>query len=148
MQEFLSAGFHPYHQHVNPFQIVAINLTTAEARNMTTGAWESTWYQVGDWHDTFMHATGFAQATLRWQVDQFAGHMVMHCHMFPHEDKGMMAQYDIQGVEGTTWDGAVNVDPKCIAPKGNSEHNGGGDCVTCDLSALRIVLCHVIRMNV
>ena len=32
----------------------------------------------------------------------------------------MMAQYDLQGKEGTTWDGAGDVDPTCIAPDGKT----------------------------
>ena len=54
---------------------------------------------------------------MRFQADQFKGHMVQYCHLLFHEDQGMMAQYDVHGKEGAIWDGAREVDPTCVLPK-------------------------------
>ena len=54
---------------------------------------------------------------MRFQADQFTGHMVQHCHLLFHEDQGMMAQYDVHGKEGAIWDGAREVDPTYVLPK-------------------------------
>lgn len=56
---------HPFHLHVNPFQITAI---TAD---------DSTYFQSGDWHDTLLDGAG--DATLRFYTDTFVGHAVLHC---------------------------------------------------------------------
>jgi len=125
--------FHPYHQHVNPFQIIEINSYNTQQEN--GGVIQSAvadWYKVGDWHDTLQFpAAGFGPkfvVTMRFQADQFTGHMVQHCHLLFHEDQGMMAQYDVTGNEGVIWDGARKVDPTCVLPesarKGKSNKAG------------------------
>jgi len=117
--------FHPYHQHINPFQIQEV-LNPIPGFDLDTYTAEAVkiWYQVGDWQDTLQYPSfslsdGRTRATfakIRFQVDQFTGHMLQHCHLLFHEDQGMMAQYDMRGDEGTTWDGARDIDRTCIKP--------------------------------
>jgi len=117
--------FHPYHQHINPFQIQEVFNDAAPDLDPDTYTAEAVkiWYQVGDWQDTLQYPSltsdGRTRATfakIRFQVDQFTGHMLQHCHLLFHEDQGMMAQYDMRGDEGTTWDGARDIDRTCIKP--------------------------------
>ena len=75
---------------------------------------------MGDWHDTLqvplssLRGNTTARPRMRFQADQFTGHMVQHCHLLFHEDQGMMAQYNVTGVEGAVWPGAELIDPQCI----------------------------------
>ena len=84
---------HPFHIHVNPFQVVEIydpNLNT-------------TYKPAGNyiWQDviaipaaTFDAATGKVRekgrVTIRHRFVDFVGSYVLHCHMLAHEDRGMM----------------------------------------------------------
>jgi len=97
---------HPYHQHVNPFQIMVMDEDTESVK---------TWYQVGDWQDV-LQTINATTAKVRFQAATFNGPMVMHCHILFHEDLGMMTQFNLSGVPGTTWLGAEKVDPKCVPP--------------------------------
>eukprot|EP00287_Rhodomonas_sp_CCMP768_P005127 CAMPEP_0196740098 /NCGR_PEP_ID=MMETSP1091-20130531/29045_1 /TAXON_ID=302021 /ORGANISM="Rhodomonas sp., Strain CCMP768" /LENGTH=490 /DNA_ID=CAMNT_0042085031 /DNA_START=156 /DNA_END=1628 /DNA_ORIENTATION=+ len=63
---------HPYHQHVNPFQLISRFA-------------ETEYYRPGDWHDTY---TGFA--LVRHTAADFEGKIMVHCHRLLHEDEGMM----------------------------------------------------------
>eukprot|EP00581_Thalassiosira_minuscula_P005376 CAMPEP_0183743984 /NCGR_PEP_ID=MMETSP0737-20130205/65499_1 /TAXON_ID=385413 /ORGANISM="Thalassiosira miniscula, Strain CCMP1093" /LENGTH=703 /DNA_ID=CAMNT_0025979619 /DNA_START=265 /DNA_END=2376 /DNA_ORIENTATION=+ len=130
--ELLGVPFHPYHQHVNSFQITEIN-----TRNLDVVIQDivANWYKVGDWQDTLQVPAalsqtgippgyfnpgftpppqGFFAVKIRFQADQFTGHMVQHCHLLFHEDQGMMAQYRVTGEDGDVWDGARKVDPMCV----------------------------------
>jgi FtsP/CotA-like multicopper oxidase with cupredoxin domain len=117
------AAFHPYHQHVNPFQIHEIQ----SYNESQIEDYVSTWYQVGDWHDTlqFPHPSGglnfrfFTNVTVRYQADQFTGKMLQHCQMLQHDDKGMAAVYGVYGEEGTYWEEARRINPTCIEPTSN-----------------------------
>lgn len=79
------------------------------------------WYQEGDFHDTFQYPTIGSTAKIRFAVNSFSGHMVMHCHILTHEDRGMMAQYNLLGEEGTLWQGARDIDPFCILPHSSDD---------------------------
>jgi FtsP/CotA-like multicopper oxidase with cupredoxin domain len=70
---------HPFHIHVNPFQVIAINgvrLSTPE------------------WRDTVQVPKGTAQnpgtVTIRTRFRDFAGVFPLHCHILVHQDMGMM----------------------------------------------------------
>mmetsp|Transcript_66536 Transcript_66536/g.192101 ORF Transcript_66536/g.192101 Transcript_66536/m.192101 type:complete len:628 (-) Transcript_66536:281-2164(-) len=92
------AKFHPFHIHVNPFQITTIN--------------NDGYYMPGDWHDTFL-PTGTDVATVRMNIDAFTGKMIAHCHILEHEDNGMMAWFNIIGEDGSTYKKAKTLDPTC-----------------------------------
>ncbi len=73
---------HPFHIHVNPFQVVELN-----------GA------PTGDdsWWDTFaLPPLGSAKIRIYFRPD-VTGLTVYHCHILPHEDNGMMANLLIYG---------------------------------------------------
>jgi len=90
--------YHPLHVHVNPFQITSI--------------WNDPYYLTGDWQDTFM-PTGIGFATVRMNLDRFAGTMIAHCHLLEHEDNGMMGWFNVEGEEGTTSAAAKQLDDGC-----------------------------------
>jgi len=144
--ELQQARSHPYHQHVNPYQIVDIrgnaldengdqDFTYPGDPNNNPLEEESVriWYQKGDWHDTLQMPTTQTSASfrIRFQTDQFAGHMIQHCHILFHEDKGMMSQYEIFGAEGTVWPKAREMNPQCLlsgqgfGSKGGKGKKGG-----------------------
>jgi len=68
-------GNHPYHIHVNPFEI-----------------------QVEDgpniWKDTVLVPEG-GSVTIRTRYRRFTGTFVMHCHILEHEDHGMMQAMEV-----------------------------------------------------
>ena len=77
-----STGPHPFHIHVNPFQIVDSSDPIYRARR-------------GDWLDTAGipplredGAPGYL--TIRAHFKRFIGRYVLHCHFLGHEDRGMM----------------------------------------------------------
>jgi len=89
---------HPLHLHTIPYQITS--LVTMDP-----------YFEVGDWHDTLMHAAG--QVVVRLHTDTYTGRYIIHCHILTHEDYGMMSYFDVSGKDGTIWTGAEKVDPTC-----------------------------------
>lgn len=75
-----TASPHPIHIHVNPFQVTEINgLPLAEKV----------------WLDTVpVPAAGTVR--FRTRFTDFTGRYVMHCHILPHEDTGMMLNISIE----------------------------------------------------
>lgn len=106
----VTASKHPYHQHVNPFQIMSMSGYQNDA---TPPAFRN-WYQIGDWQDVLQTVDSVPTATVRFAANTFPGPMVMHCHILFHEDRGMITTYNLTG-KVTTWPGAKrDVDPSCI----------------------------------
>jgi FtsP/CotA-like multicopper oxidase with cupredoxin domain len=75
---------HPFHIHVNPFQVIAINGQPIEPY----------------WADTVAlppdgNAVQPTSVTFRTRFRDYAGPTVMHCHMLAHEDMGMMQRVEI-----------------------------------------------------
>jgi len=68
---------HPFHIHVNPFQI--IEYTDAQKHVTPMNSWRDTLYIKQD--ETYKIRTWFRD---------FAGNSVFHCHILDHEDQGMM----------------------------------------------------------
>ena len=79
------AGNHPYHQHVNPFQVVLL---------MGAGLDEYLGIRVGEYRDT-IPLTPTSQYRIRFIPDRFDGRALVHCHMVPHIDLGMAAVVSI-----------------------------------------------------
>ncbi|BCI92816.1 hypothetical protein NIIDMKKI_80220 [Mycobacterium kansasii] len=73
---------HPIHIHVNPFQVVDIH-------GIPPG--DTSWQTEPDvWWDTF-RLPPFGRYTLRMYFrPDVTGMTVYHCHILPHEDRGMM----------------------------------------------------------
>lgn len=67
---------HPFHIHVNPFQVVAIN---GQPTN------DDTWWDV-----IALPSKGELTIRIFFRPD-VSGKTVYHCHILPHEDNGMMA---------------------------------------------------------
>jgi len=75
---------HPFHIHINPFQVIRINGQPVEPF----------------WVDTIALPPGGSpgeptSVTFRTRFREFAGAFVMHCHMLAHEDLGMMQRVEI-----------------------------------------------------
>lgn len=71
---------HPLHIHVNPFQVIDVNGVPDPRK---------------PWLDTVAVP---AAGTLRFRTrfTDFSGRYVMHCHILPHEDTGMMININIE----------------------------------------------------
>jgi FtsP/CotA-like multicopper oxidase with cupredoxin domain len=75
---------HPFHIHINPFQVVRINDQPVEPF----------------WADTIALPPGGSptnptSVTFRTRFRDYAGTFVMHCHMLAHEDMGMMQVVEV-----------------------------------------------------
>jgi FtsP/CotA-like multicopper oxidase with cupredoxin domain/peroxiredoxin len=71
---------HPFHIHVNPFQVLC-------SRNIATGA--VTNYK-NLWRDTQFLEPGFEYKIRTYFKPDCVGDTVLHCHILDHEDQGMM----------------------------------------------------------
>ena len=74
-----SDNWHPFHIHVNPFQVVAVNGRAVAPRS----------YQ-----DT-VPVPPLGEVVLRTQFLDFTGRFVFHCHILQHEDGGMMSVVEV-----------------------------------------------------
>lgn len=80
---------HPFHIHVNPFQVVSIRdpnnvemTTLDDPQNQFYGL-------AGVWKDTLLISAGY-EVTMRTRYERYIGEFVLHCHILDHEDQGMM----------------------------------------------------------
>jgi len=78
-QFYVDFAFHPFHHHINPYQIQDI---------LSFGFMA----QKGEWRDVVSNAEPFF---VRTRTRDFTGKVIMHCHFLPHEDRGLMGYYDI-----------------------------------------------------
>ena len=69
-----TANPHPFHIHVNEYQVVAVNGKPVPVRH---------------YEDT-TPVPAFGEITIRTRFLDFPGRWVYHCHILLHEDKGMM----------------------------------------------------------
>jgi len=114
---------HPYHIHVNPFQVVKIldpNGKDVSAPGAVDDAGGSPDPQYpglkGVWKDTLWvkslvfspdnpYPKGVYTIVIRTRYERFIGEYVLHCHILDHEDQGMMQNVRIDipdGQGGTT----------------------------------------------
>jgi FtsP/CotA-like multicopper oxidase with cupredoxin domain len=70
-------GFHPFHIHVNPFEVDREE-PAATGAMVIRSVWKDTWAAVP------------TKKILRTRYTEFIGTFVMHCHILTHEDQGMM----------------------------------------------------------
>ena len=68
---------HPFHIHVNSFQVISINGKPVEP---------------GTFQDTIWVAEK-STVVIRMRFKQWLGKSVFHCHILPHEDTGMMQNF-------------------------------------------------------
>ncbi|HEX3149951.1 MAG TPA: redoxin domain-containing protein [Gemmataceae bacterium] len=81
---------HPFHIHVNPFEVTSIMAPSADDPNklveqLTNGS---------VWRDT-VKIPGNGYVKMRTRYTDFIGTFVQHCHILDHEDQGMMQLIDI-----------------------------------------------------
>ncbi|MGK7893306.1 MAG: multicopper oxidase family protein [Xenococcus sp. (in: cyanobacteria)] len=93
---------HPFHIHVNPFQIVAIydpDGNDVSAFDATDGDDPQYPGLKGVWKDTLWikgpnpgtpYPQGIYTIVVRTRYQRYIGEFVLHCHILDHEDQGMM----------------------------------------------------------
>lgn len=110
---------HPFHIHVNPFQIVSItdpngkDVSELSAIDDAGGAIDTQYSGLkGLWKDTLwiknLYAdpdkpeSGQYKITVRTRYERYIGDFVLHCHILDHEDQGMMqnVRISLPGVSG------------------------------------------------
>jgi len=74
-----SSDTHPFHIHVNDFQVVSINGEPVDADS---------------WEDTYP-IPAFGEIVIRTRFLDFTGKYVYHCHILGHEDLGMMGIVEV-----------------------------------------------------
>ena len=74
-----SSHRHPFHIHINDFQVVAFNGQPVKAHG---------------WGDT-INLPPNSEVTIRMRFADFTGKFVYHCHILSHEDFGMMANVEV-----------------------------------------------------
>ncbi|MBV8977765.1 MAG: multicopper oxidase domain-containing protein [Alphaproteobacteria bacterium] len=95
-----ASGGHPYHVHVNPFQIVKICDSMQDPCNDVSGQGEPSkndFQYAGlrhQWRDTIFVKPNY-RVYIRTHYARFDGVFVLHCHILNHEDQGMMEKIQI-----------------------------------------------------
>ena len=89
---------HPFHIHVNPFQVVEILNdkgqsvvdSSGKCLDFDKGEPDPQYCDsIGVFRDTLLVKTGY-KLKIRTRYETFIGDFVLHCHILDHEDKGMM----------------------------------------------------------
>ena len=83
---------HPFHQHVNPSQILAINGRDTYYPDYST---------MPAWKDVVL-IPKFGSVTMLVPVMDYPGMAMFHCHILEHEDIGMMGLWHLMGPGGMT----------------------------------------------
>lgn len=90
---------HPYHIHVNPFQIVQVITPNGLDAFTTTNLNDNPLYSQykdmkGLWRDTVFVGPQY-RVVMRTRYEKYIGEFVLHCHILDHEDQGMMQNVKI-----------------------------------------------------
>lgn len=102
---------HPFHIHINPFQVMEIDTPSVdEAGRATYSIYKPVSDQV--WQDVIALPAGVSvngqvvpgRVRIRHQFVDFTGTYVLHCHILAHEDRGMMQL--VRVVDADTYPGA------------------------------------------
>jgi L-ascorbate oxidase len=84
---------HPFHIHVNPFQVIAATRAGATPTDppvdLTQDPASEYFGMNGVWKDTLFVEPN-ARVTVRTHYRRYIGDFVLHCHILDHEDQGMM----------------------------------------------------------
>lgn len=98
---------HPFHIHVNPFQIVSIldpDGKDVSLPDSTDGSDPQYAGRKAAWKDTlFVKNAGGGKkytVTIRTRYQRYIGEFVLHCHILDHEDQGMMQNVQISLPDG------------------------------------------------
>jgi FtsP/CotA-like multicopper oxidase with cupredoxin domain len=87
-------GNHPFHIHVNPFQVVKVLEKVGDGENYKeidySSAAEAEYAgTVGTWKDTILVKQDH-KVIIATRYQRYIGDFVLHCHLLDHEDQGMM----------------------------------------------------------
>ncbi len=87
---------HPFHIHVNHFQILEKSICNDwDSGNNTCNEWgEPTKFDKPIWKDTYF-VKSREKTRIRTVYKDFTGKFVIHCHILDHEDQGMMQSVEI-----------------------------------------------------
>ncbi|MHC2282128.1 L-ascorbate oxidase [Bradyrhizobium diazoefficiens] len=99
----LTAGVpgHPFHIHVNPFQIMEIRNSSNVDVSVDGEADDLQYANLkGEWRDTLFVKAGYT-VTTRSRYRRYIGDFVLHCHILDHEDQGMMQNVRVGIPDGT-----------------------------------------------
>ena len=77
----VSDELHPFHIHVNDFEVISINGRPYDARSL---------------QDT-VPLPVHGKVVIRQRFARFTGKFVYHCHILAHEDHGMMGVIKVSG---------------------------------------------------
>ena len=90
---------HPFHVHINHVQVVKIEFDDPELDAAAAGGRPSyeqwTGLAVGDFRDSLPTPQG-GRLVVRTHYADFAGDVIVHCHILYHEDMGMMQRLLIE----------------------------------------------------
>ncbi|HLL76662.1 MAG TPA: multicopper oxidase domain-containing protein [Pyrinomonadaceae bacterium] len=99
---------HPFHIHINPFQVIRIDTPTGPDKYSTYAPADNyIWQDVIAIPKANITSDGKitpGRITFRQTYQDFVGTFVLHCHVLAHEDRGMMQ--------------LVRIVPAAIYPKG------------------------------
>ena len=95
LENYWDSSIHPFHIHVNPFQVLEIFDPNAETQAVLQAPY--------NWADTITIPASKTVGTtitpgrvkVRTRYVDFTGTFVLHCHILEHEDRGMMEQVQI-----------------------------------------------------
>jgi FtsP/CotA-like multicopper oxidase with cupredoxin domain len=85
---------HPFHIHVNPFQVVAEGTKDVQNNNKIT--WQVIPEADRIWHDTIAIEPN-TPLKIWHRFATYPGEFVLHCHILIHEDQGMMYGVEVKG---------------------------------------------------
>ena len=91
----VSGEQHPFHIHINDFEVISIDGRPYDARSL---------------QDT-VPLPVHGEVVIRQRFTQFPGEFVYHCHILAHEDNGMMGLIEVSR-------------PGAGGPGGHSDHGG------------------------
>jgi L-ascorbate oxidase len=91
---------HPFHIHVNPFQITKIIDPSGKDVSVTGEPNDPQYANLkGTWKDTLFVKQGYV-LEVRTRYQRYIGDFVLHCHILDHEDQGMMQNIRIAISDG------------------------------------------------
>lgn len=83
IQTVMTEEGHPFHIHVNHFEVMSINGLEQPPGTLMDTVWVA----------KPPNADGRTSAVIRSRFVEFVGKSVYHCHILPHEDTGMMQNF-------------------------------------------------------
>jgi L-ascorbate oxidase len=91
---------HPFHIHVNPFQVMQILDPQGRDVSVTGEANDPQYANLkGAWKDTLFVKQNYT-IMMRTRYERYIGDFVLHCHILDHEDQGMMQNIRIALPDG------------------------------------------------